>query len=96
MDDYVKIIWMIRPCDTLARICNENKSSAPSSCYDKKYKMLEKISMAFLYRCWLPLPEAWGEPGGGCTACPLIGGDWGFNGIIMSAPQGHGRVYWVI
>ena len=93
MDDYVKIVWMIRPWGPLARICSENKSIAPSSCYDKKYKILEKISMAFQYRCQLHLPEAWGEPGGGCTACLLIGGDGGFNGIIMSAPRGHGIVY---
>ena len=81
---------MIKPCDTLARICYKNKSSAPSSCCDKKYKILEKISMAFQYRCWLP--EVWGGPGGGCTARLLIGGDGGFNGIIMRAPRGHGRL----
>ena len=72
MDDYVNIIWMFRPCDTLARICYENKSSAPSSRNDKKYKILERISMAFQYKCWLPLPEAWGGPGGGETTDLMV------------------------
>ena len=80
VNDFVKIIWEISQYNTLSRICCENRSTEPRSCYEKKYKMPDMISTTFYWRGWLDLVEIVVDQEASLLPRSLIGGDDGFNG----------------